>query len=252
MIDPFTVLAQVVNFLVLIVILKRFLYGPIIRAMEARERKIAARMEEAERAKNEATLQSVRLERERAALSSAKERLLAEAREEVQQWRATALEKARQETEVMRQAWRDSLEGEKDRFFQKLRTRIVEQVLIICRKVLTDLASGELEHQLVETFLKRVAAAHRGLAESGVRAGAGVLIRSGFALGDDLQTRLKRALGSLFSGAENITFAVEPKFGFGIQVVTGDWKVEWNLAWYLKGLETELLYALPPSSRRAA
>ena len=36
--DWFTVIAQIINFLILVALLKRFLYGPIIRAMERRER----------------------------------------------------------------------------------------------------------------------------------------------------------------------------------------------------------------------
>ena len=54
LIDWFTVSFQVINFLILIALLKRFLYGPIIRAMEERESTIAARLFEAERAEKEA------------------------------------------------------------------------------------------------------------------------------------------------------------------------------------------------------
>ena len=46
-IDWFTVVAQIVNFLILVWLLKKFLYGPIIRAMDDRERRIASRLEEA-------------------------------------------------------------------------------------------------------------------------------------------------------------------------------------------------------------
>ena len=44
LINWFTVAAQVVNFLILAVLLKRFLYGPIVRAMAAREERIASEM----------------------------------------------------------------------------------------------------------------------------------------------------------------------------------------------------------------
>ncbi len=48
LINWFTVLAQIVNFLILVYLLKRFLYGPIIRAMQEREKKIARRLQDAE------------------------------------------------------------------------------------------------------------------------------------------------------------------------------------------------------------
>ncbi|MEZ4485078.1 MAG: hypothetical protein R2864_10965 [Syntrophotaleaceae bacterium] len=58
LIDWFTVAAQTFNFLLLIWLLKRFLYGPILQAMDRREARIAGRLQEAqqeqEAAKNEA------------------------------------------------------------------------------------------------------------------------------------------------------------------------------------------------------
>jgi F-type H+-transporting ATPase subunit b len=47
-IDWFTVFAQIVNFIILIFLLKRFLYGPIIAAIDKREENISARITEAE------------------------------------------------------------------------------------------------------------------------------------------------------------------------------------------------------------
>ena len=55
LIDWFTVGAQVVNFLILVVLLKKFLYGPITQAMAAREAKIQAQITEAETRRQEAT-----------------------------------------------------------------------------------------------------------------------------------------------------------------------------------------------------
>src|ERR1700678_4797195 len=53
-IDWFTVVAQAVNFLILVWLLKRFLYQPILRAIDARERGIAAKCAEAEAKKTAA------------------------------------------------------------------------------------------------------------------------------------------------------------------------------------------------------
>ena len=42
LIDGFTVGAQVLNFLILVWLMKRFLYQPILDAIDAREQRIAA------------------------------------------------------------------------------------------------------------------------------------------------------------------------------------------------------------------
>ncbi|MEZ4640979.1 MAG: hypothetical protein R2856_39490 [Caldilineaceae bacterium] len=48
LIDWFTVIAQIINFVVLLLLLRRFLYGPIIRAMDEREHHIAEELAAAE------------------------------------------------------------------------------------------------------------------------------------------------------------------------------------------------------------
>ena len=48
LIDWFTVIAQAVNFLILVWLMKRFLYQPILKALDAREKRIAAELEDAD------------------------------------------------------------------------------------------------------------------------------------------------------------------------------------------------------------
>ena len=54
LIDWFTVLAQLVNFLILVWLLKRFLYRPILDAIDAREKRIAAELADADAKKDDA------------------------------------------------------------------------------------------------------------------------------------------------------------------------------------------------------
>src|SRR5690625_3623681 len=53
-IDWFTVIAQIVNFLILVWLLKRFLYKPVLNAIDEREKKIASQLEDAAMKKAEA------------------------------------------------------------------------------------------------------------------------------------------------------------------------------------------------------
>src|ERR1700712_3358626 len=53
-INWFTVIAQVINFLILVWLLKRFLYKPVLNAIDEREKNIVARLEEAKAQKAEA------------------------------------------------------------------------------------------------------------------------------------------------------------------------------------------------------
>ena len=58
LIDWFTVAAQALNFLVLVWLMKRFLYKPILHAIDEREKRIAAEMANADKKKAEAEKES--------------------------------------------------------------------------------------------------------------------------------------------------------------------------------------------------
>jgi len=250
LIDWFTVLAQVVNFLVLVLILKRFLYKPILGAVRERERKIASRLEGAEQARKEALLRTEELGKEREAFDKAKEQLLTEARTEVQQGRDKSLEQARKEIATLRKAWLDGVEEEKEAFSRKLKIRVAEQVLHISRKVVQDLANGSLEAQLIETFLVKAEASRSEWREENPIEPARLSVRAGLTLNQDLQATLEQGLKGLFHMVTRVDFSVAPELGFGIQLLAGDQKVEWNVAHYMQSLEGEVLDSIKQTTRR--
>ena len=61
LIDPFTVIAQIVNFAILAFLLKHFLYDRVIDAMDRREASIAERLSEAEQREATAHVEAAQL-----------------------------------------------------------------------------------------------------------------------------------------------------------------------------------------------
>ena len=133
-IDWFTVAAQVFNFLVLVYLLKRFLYGPIIDAMTRRENNIAARQQGADEKARLAdeTAQSYRDKINK--LEAQRQALLAQAKEEAHAQRAALLEQMRAEVAETGEHWRKEAEREKDAFLKDLRRGISRQVSVVARR----------------------------------------------------------------------------------------------------------------------
>ena len=104
--DGFTIVAQVVNFLILVALLKRFLYAPIIRAMQAREDHIATRLDEAQSTMDEAQRQAAAYEQRMQALQQTQDDMLARAQEAAESQRGQLIEEARQEVEHLQDRWR--------------------------------------------------------------------------------------------------------------------------------------------------
>src|SRR5688572_4022122 len=115
-IDWFTFTAQVLNFLVLVWLLKRFLYGPIHRAIDERERTIAQRLEAAAERESAAVATQKSYEHQQAELAHLKESLLADAAAEAEQWRKERLQELREEVAQARRTWHESIAREQQQF----------------------------------------------------------------------------------------------------------------------------------------
>ena len=79
LINWFTVAAQIVNFLILAVLLKRFLYGPIVRAMAAREERIASEMAVAAQKRREAEQEEAAITQKMQEIQAQRQEMLAQA-----------------------------------------------------------------------------------------------------------------------------------------------------------------------------
>ncbi len=248
LIDWFTVIAQIINFLILVLLLKRFLYGPIIRAMNEREAKITARLTEAETMKQAAQAEAAAYRRQQQELDRRREELLAQAREEAETWRKTAISKARQEIEEARANWRQSIEAEKQAFVHEVRQRVSQQVYAISRQALTDLADAHLEQRMIEVLLGRLGRLdgreRAAVTESLLKSGGALVVRSAHAIPPDIQPNIASAIRERLGAEVEVQFEVEPDLLCGVEMAIKDHKLAWTLDDYLISLEENLLEVL--------
>jgi F-type H+-transporting ATPase subunit b len=242
LIDWFTVLAQIINFLILIYLLKRFLYGPIIKAMEKREKNMVAALDRAKNAEKEALQRSLDLEKEKESLMHSKERLLAEAKADVDAWRENTLKASKEEIEALRKSWMDRLNADQQDFLNALKRRIVEQIIRISDKVLKDLANENLDTQTIRVFLEKVSLKKDEFSQDDLT--QTVSVQSGMPLSDDQAQGIRERFSQWFPTTSPLQFTVRPDLGMGIQIIAGDRKVAWNLAEYLEELEKEIMAGL--------
>lgn len=240
LIDWFTVGAQIVNFLILIYLLKRFLYKPVLRAMDEREQKIAGRLQEAEEKRRKAEEDARSLAEERRDMENNRKRMQAEAKVEIEQWREDALAKASQEVERIRNTWQESLEREKDDFIRKMKTAMSRLVFRVAAKALQDLANEKLEARLIERFNQILAEAvgekELTMADMGDR----LQVKSGFELNGQQQEDVRYAVAEIFPDAE-VVFQFEPEVGYGILIIGNNRKFEWSLTRYMEEMEKNIL-----------
>src|SRR5271156_6367849 len=147
LIDWFTVGAQALNFIILVWLLKRFLYKPILNAVDAREKRIAAELADADAKRAEAQKEREEFQRKNETFDQQRSALLSKATDEANAERQRLLDDARQAADALSVKRTDALTNDAHRLNQAIARRTRQEVFAVARKVLTDLASTSLEER---------------------------------------------------------------------------------------------------------
>jgi len=259
-IDWFTVIAQAINFLVLVWLLKRFLYKPILNAIDEREKGIATQLAQAEAKKAEAQQERDDFQHKNEAFDKERAALLNKATNEAQGERQRLLDEARKDAESLRAKRQDALRNEQRNLSQKIIRWTQKQVFAIARKTLADLAATSLEVRMGEVFVQRLrelsGAAKEQLAAALKTSTQPARVRSAFDLPPEQHAAIQNALNETFSADIHIQFETVPEMVSGIELSTNGQKVAWSIVDYLATLEKsagELLHEdAKPESRQEA
>jgi F-type H+-transporting ATPase subunit b len=239
-IDWVTVGAQIINFLILVYLLKRFLYGPIIRAMDQREARIARRLGQADQREREAEAQSTQYLEQRQRLQAQEQQLLDQAREQAEEERARRLASARSEIEKQREAWREKLESEKRDFLGGLKRQLAKGVQTVSRRALAEMADAELESQLAATFIRHLEAVDEK--ERAQMAGSGEPLRvlTAFELAPGTRSSITRALHKLIKTDMQVNYDRSDELLCGIELIAGERRMGWSIDGYLDELSRRI------------
>lgn len=241
LIDWFTVGAQVVNFLILVWLLKRFLYKPILDAIDARERRIAKELADADAKKAEAQQERDTFQSKNEAFEQQRATLMTQAKDEAKTERLRLLGEARQAAEFLSAKRQETLRNDAHHLNQALSRRAQQEVFAIARKALTDLAGTSLEERMGDVFIcclrEMDDPTKTGLAVALKSASDPALVRSAFDLPAVQRTAIQQTLNETFSAEIPVRFETAPDLISGIELTTNGQKVAWSIADYLASLE---------------
>lgn len=261
LINWFTVIAQIINFLILVFLLWRFLYKPILQTIKKRQATIDQRWKDAEVAQEKAQQEAIAYRQQQEELQQQQEAMMTQARQEVEQERQQLLIQARGEVEQMQAEWKDALAQDKDDFLLALGQQVIGETNRIVRHALRDLANADLEEQIAATFCQRLQKMDRSqrqaIAQSLSNYNQPIMICSSFEMPLTSREKLRETLRSVLLDAGYISqsdnkqqsddlfkFTTSPDLICGVQVKFGGYEISWNLDDYLQILEERLSAAI--------
>jgi F-type H+-transporting ATPase subunit b len=237
LIDWFSVGAQVINFLILVVLLKRFLYGPIIRVMSEREQRIASQLDHARQMKQEAEWEAETYRQKAKEIDDSWRERSEQVDREVETWRQEKLTEARVEVEETQHRWYQAIQQDQEALVSQLRHRTVEQVLAISRRALADLANSELERQIIARFIELIrqpdGEASLALKELIQKPGEAIVVRSSFELSPEVRRNIQEVIDKQIDTGRVVSFETSPQVICGIELRVSGHKIAWSLDTYL-------------------
>ena len=147
----------IVNFLILVALLYRFLHRPLLQVLEKRRHDIEEARKEAEHATEEARAAQKEYERKLASVHEERDTLLSEARREAQNARERILEKAREEADREVANRRRDWERQRHESLQSLQQDLVGISLDLARRILEKLTDADLEARLLAMLERELA-----------------------------------------------------------------------------------------------
>ena len=143
-------------FVVLLVVLSKFAFGPLTAAVEARERALEKALDDAKRDREEAARLLAEHKAQIAAARDEAQRLIAEARAAGERVKTTMLEETRLQQDELRERARRDITHERDRAIADLRREAVDLALAGASKVIERNMDTQANRQLVEGFLASI------------------------------------------------------------------------------------------------
>lgn len=234
--DLFTFAASLFNFLVLLALLRIFLFKRVVAAMDARESRLTNTWDEAEQARAEGEELRDEYAQRMDAIEKKREQVLDDARSDADRERKSLIEEAREEVEGKREEWLESLREDQQKLVRAVREEVTQAAIESARSILQGLAGAGLEDAMVDRLIEE-------LPDDGDPAellrDAEVEIATSRELDDDERSRIRTKLTKVAEPA-SIEFARTDGLICGLRMRLGDHEISWSAADRVADVEAAL------------
>lgn len=247
-INWFTVIAQIINFLILLYLLKRFLYRPMIKAMDERRERIEGREREAQEKISAAEGRIQEYKNQSNRLEEEKNEILFSVHRQAEAEKIEFLERAREEIDIQKKLWEEAITKEQTHYLHEMQRQIGLHSCQIARRALADLSNRKLERILFEVFVDKLSSLEGKeidrLRESKRYPGTKVMVSSTFDLAEEDKDNLQKVVEKVMFHDGPIEYHIDQEMICGIKMELKGNQFEWSIGEYLRSLEDDYIKAL--------
>ena len=155
-IDPALMIAYLINFVLLLFLLRLFLYRPVLKILAERRQRIQESLEKADRVRQEAEIQKSEYQRELEEARKTSQVAASRAAQETERRRDDILAEARKDAEQVREQALQQIEVERQQAMAEMRRQVADLAVELARKVVgeTVAVDEQAQRKLIQQFLQ--------------------------------------------------------------------------------------------------
>jgi len=243
-INWFTVIAQILNFLVLVWLMKRYLYKPVLGMIDAREKKIAGQLADAKATKSEAKAEQDEFNKKNQVFDQQRKDLMDKAIEEADAQSQKLLAEAKNNAKALQEKLEKASREQQADLNHQIEKKTEKEVFAITRKILSELADVDFEAQSVHVFIKHINGIKEVAKDQFIQAlhstSDPILVQSAFDLPEKYQTEIKSAVTKMLGTKPSFEFKTAPGLIGGIELTTKGYNLGWSIAAYVNSFEKSI------------
>jgi F-type H+-transporting ATPase subunit b len=253
LIDWVTVLAQTLNFLILVGLMQRYLFKPVLKALDEREKQVGARLDEAAARKTEAETIIAEFQAKTTVLEEQRTEAMNQVQREVAEERQRLLDETRNAVDALRTTLEQSYRTEAQEFLSQVAGQVQSEAYAQASVILKHLANEDLESRVVSVFLDRMMDLPRTEQEQFTHAlrtaKSIVIVKSAFELDLEARASIRRAIETYRGATASIDFRINTDVVCGIELFVDGQKFVWTFADTLSAFEGRMRELLLGSTR---
>ncbi len=236
-IDLFTFCAQIFNLLLLLYLLRRFLYLPVLKAVVERQKYIQRELRKASIAHTKAQELEAVCEKRIAEIEVERQQILASTRKQAEELAQRLTVEAQTQFEQAQKQWKKRLASQEQTFELAIGELVVAHFQKFANSALTQMADVNLNELIIEKLQEKIKNLPMRKKQEFAEAYQNkkmILVQSAQKLDASKKDELKRFISQQFGLSDEVKFkfAVNNKLVSGIAVQADDQLIAWNLATY--------------------
>jgi F-type H+-transporting ATPase subunit b len=240
-INWFEIIAQMINFFILLFLLQKLFYKPVIKAMNDRQQRLMDNQKKSEEKMKKAAELIETYNQNLAELEKEKDRQLEMAKQQAQEKKEALIATYREEAEQKRSDYLKEVDEEQERFIHDLGAALGNNAVKIAEHILGSFSEEKLSEKVFDSFIKKVEDIDEDTLKEDIESkDERIILISSEELSDEQKEILEKVLTKKLDTFKEISYEVEEELIQGYELKLETLTVHTNVRKYLEEAEKNI------------